>query len=61
MVRKFLRSNSCINSLTVEDYKADELNKMIEIGKRSNINNPRVSLLMIKSFNIFFNLQIKLI
>jgi len=61
--RKWLENFSeatAINSLTVEDYKADELNKMIEIGKRSNINNKIIPI-NDKEFQYLFNLQIKLI
>ena len=61
--RKWLENFSeatAINSLTVEDYKADELNKMIEIGKRSNINNKIIAI-NDKEFQYLFYLQIKLI
>ena len=59
--RKWLENFSeatAINSLTVEDYKSDELNKMIEIGKRSNINNKIIPI-NDKEFQYLFNLQIK--
>ena len=51
---------TAIHSLIIEEYKVDELNKMVEIGMRSKINSKIIPI-DDKEFQYLFNLQIKLI
>ena len=51
---------TAIHSLIIEEYKVDELNKMVEIGTRSKINSKIIPI-DDKEFQYLFNLQIKLI
>ena len=51
---------TAIHSLIIEEYKVDELNKMVEIGTRSKINSKIIPI-DDKEVQYLFNLQIKLI
>ena len=49
-----------IHSLVIEEYKVDELNKMVKIGMESKSNNKIIPI-DDKEFQYLFDLQIKFI
>lgn len=51
---------TAIHSLVIEEYKVDELNKMVKIGMESKINNKIIPI-DDKEFQYLFDLQIKFI